>query len=265
MAVLVALFAASISPLVPAAAALDPTAEPSTTAVPTEPASTAVPTPDPAATPSESPALPTPAPEPIPSPTPEATLPPATLPPATPPPATPLPAPSDLVALADPDPLTIVLMSLIDPSLPSPHTLSSLVADGCNACHATHASADGRLLETGYRTDLKPVGEAFARAEFALCFSCHEAGPFEAAGTGGTNFDLHAEHLAELADGDTANAVCAECHNRLHGTAAEAGGKLVSFSPNVTPNSAGDLVWTGTVGRSCSLTCHGYEHVDEGY
>ncbi len=30
-------------------------------------------------------------------------------------------------------------------------------------------------------------------------------------------------------------------------------------------NPLGDLEWTGIVTRSCSLTCHGHEHVGEGY
>ncbi|OGO53422.1 MAG: hypothetical protein A2V84_05915 [Chloroflexi bacterium RBG_16_70_13] len=158
----------------------------------------------------------------------------------------------------------LVPASLIDPSMSSPHTLDSLVSDGCGTCHRSHAASDGKLLAASYRTDLKPIGEAYARSEFALCFTCHEPEPFESPGTGGTNFDLHAQHLGALADGDTANAVCAECHFRLHAPSSEAGSKLVAFAPNVVTVP---LVapWSGTVTRSCTLTCHGRAHVAAGY
>ncbi|MCI0584018.1 MAG: hypothetical protein L0227_14235 [Chloroflexi bacterium] len=144
----------------------------------------------------------------------------------------------------------------------SPHTLDSLVSDGCGTCHRSHAASDGKLLAASYRTELKPVGEVNQRSEFALCFTCHEPEPFEAAGTGGTNFDLHAAHVAAMPD--DGNAVCAECHYRLHATSAEAGSKLVGFAPNVVTVP---LVppWSGTVTRSCTLTCHGYVHADAGY
>jgi len=140
--------------------------------------------------------------------------------------------------------------------------MDSLVSDGCGACHRSHAASDGKLLVASYRTDPKPAGEAYQRDEYGLCFTCHDPGPFEVAGTGGTNFDLHAQHLGETtADG---NAVCADCHYRLHASAGEVGSKLVSFSPEVSANG-GVLEWTGTVTRSCTLSCHGFDHTAAGY
>jgi len=267
-AALLAMLSASITPLVPSVAALDPSADPSAPAT-TEPAPTPDPTPAPEPTPAPVP-YPTSAPTlppdptlpPSPDPTPDVTL--APLPtPGVPGPdagAPPAPIPADEIPLY---PL-IVPASLIDPTQASPHTLDSLVSDGCGVCHRSHAASDGKLLAAAYRTDLKPVNEAYQRSEFALCFSCHDPAPFEGTGTGGTNFDLHARHLGELADASTADAVCAECHYRLHATSAEAGSKLVNFAPNVVPNG-GVLEWTGTVGRSCTLTCHGFDHSGEGY
>jgi hypothetical protein len=260
------MLSASISSLVPSAAALDPSPEPSAPAT-TEPAPTPGPTPTlppdpptPAPDPTSVP-YPTSAPaEPTPAPTPDPTLAPL------PTPGIPDAGPSVLPASPEEIPLypLIVSASLVDPGTPTPHTLDSLVSDGCGVCHRSHAASDGKLLAAAYRTDLKPVNEAYQRSEFALCFTCHDPAPFETAGTGGTNFDLHAQHLGELADLTTADAVCAECHYRLHATSAEAGSKLVNFAPNVVTVP---LVppWSGTVTRSCTLTCHGVVHVDESY
>jgi hypothetical protein len=253
-AAFLALVAASISPLVPSASALDPTPDPS-------PSATAAPevTPDPTVAPPDPTAAPTPIAA---TPDPATPAPPEPQPTATPEPVEDFP----LYPLVDPEPPIIVPSSLIDPGQPSPHVMDSLVTDGCGACHRSHVASDEKLLIAAYRTDLKPTAEAYARAEFALCFTCHEPEPFEAPGTGGTNFDLHAQHLAELANltPANANAVCAECHYRLHAIAGEAGSKLVNFAPNVVTVP---LVppWTGVETRSCTLTCHGYTHAAESY
>jgi hypothetical protein len=274
-ALLLALLATSISPFVPGVAALDPTPDPSGSA-PTEPATTPGPTatPDPTADPTATPdptANPTATPDPGPTPDPAPTPDPGPTPAPAPSPADPTPEPTPTPAPTTsppPDEVPIyelivpVPAELVDPSIPSPHALDSLVSDGCGACHRATAS-EGKLLVATYRTDLKPASEAYLRSEFGLCYTCHDPDPFEAAGTGGTNFDLHAQHLGGI--GSVGDAVCAECHDRLHATAAETGSKLVNFAPNVQPSQLGTLEWTGTVGRSCTLTCHGFEHVTEGY
>ena len=269
-ALLLALLATSISPLVPGVAALDPTPDPSGPAA-SEPATTPGPTatPDPTTPPDPSPTpepTVTPAPDPAPTPDPGPTPAPAPSPaePTTAP--TPTPAPTTSPPPADEIPIYELIVpvpaELVDPGTPSPHALDSLVSDGCGACHRATA-IEGRLLVAPYRTDLKPANEAYLGSEFGLCYTCHDPDPFEAAGTGGTNFDLHAQHLGGTSS--VGNAVCAECHDRLHASAAEAGSKLVNFAPNVLPSQLGTLEWTGTVGRSCTLTCHGFEHVGEGY
>jgi hypothetical protein len=281
-AALLAMLSASISPLVPSAAALDPSPDPSAPAT-SEPAPTPDPTPtlppdptpppvpDPTAAPTPAPtAAPTPAPSLVPYPTADPTPAPTQVPTPAPLPTPGIPPPEPSTT-PDPESLDqiplyplIVPASLVDPGTPSPHSLDSLVSDGCGRCHRSHAASDGKMLAAAYRTDQKPVNESYQRNEFALCFSCHASAPFEGTGTGGTNFDLHAQHLGGLADASTANAVCAECHYRLHATSAEAGSKLVNFAPNVVANG-GVLEWTGTVGRSCTLTCHGFDHSGEGY
>jgi hypothetical protein len=262
-AALLAVLSASIAPLVPSAAALDPSPDPSAPPT-TEPAPTPDPSPTLAPDPTPLPVDPTPAPAP--DPTPDVTLAPL------PTPGIPMPDAGATITPTPPEEIPlyplIVTASLVEPGTPSPHSLDSLVSDGCGRCHRSHAASDGKLLAAAYRTDLKPVNELYQEVtfegEFALCFTCHDPEPFEAADTGGTNFDLHAQHLAGLASATTADAVCAECHYRLHATSAEAGSKLVNFAPNVVTVP---LVppWSGTVTRSCTLTCHGVVHVDESY
>lgn len=94
-----------------------------------------------------------------------------------------------------------------------------------------------------------------------------------------TNFGWHGFHLNALlgigtlvGDIDTAgagvgNAVCAECHFRIHGTTdavndQPATSRLVNFAPNVGP--AGGTLQFNVAGPglgSCTLTCHGKPHV----
>jgi hypothetical protein len=101
-----------------------------------------------------------------------------------------------------------------------------------------------------------------------------------------TNFSLHQKHLTITGgkgnggtDIDTpgagqGNAVCAECHFRIHGTALayqvgdRQNTRLVNFAPNVLPDGvSGVLKWTSTgVGTgTCTLTCHGYDHQAKSY
>jgi len=165
---------------------------------------------------------------------------------------------------------------------------------------APHTSSNrGILLKNYLDRELKPgvdTGTAKAKAaysagDFALCYVCHGEEPFANATTPGastaTNFSLHGQHLNLLAgkgsggtDIDKAgagqgNAICAECHFRIHsttdkvGTQAISGSRLVNFAPNVQPVVPGGTVsWTApgtTSGGSCTLTCHGYEHKAAGY
>lgn len=149
-----------------------------------------------------------------------------------------------------------------------------------------HASQYRGILIQPYRDRvLKSAGEAYVAADFGLCYVCHAEAPFLNNSTGATNFDLHAKHLAGIsnegagsgADIDTAgagqgNAICAECHFRVHGTALRTGAqgafsRLVNFAPNVTV-SGGVINFTaksGTAQGSCTLTCHGESHSNAHY
>ena len=158
-----------------------------------------------------------------------------------------------------------------------------------------HASSQRGILVAPYRDrELKPANEAYAAADSALCYLCHAEAPMtDPSATTATNFSgkpgapyaatfqsLHALHLAGIAANSTGtsgdidtpgagqgNAVCAECHYRLHSTAlayniGDRGNTgLVNFAPDVLPDN-GTLTWTSTgVGQgSCTMTCHGYTH-----
>jgi predicted CXXCH cytochrome family protein len=182
----------------------------------------------------------------------------------------------------------------------SPFTTDSTIR--CSNCHAgsgvikpgdppaagadlaPHASQFQGILLQNYRDrELKSSDEPYKDADFALCLMCHAKAPYASLGpNAATNFDLHGEHLTALAgkgpggsstDIDTpgagdGNAICAECHFRLHSTTFQVpgqtidGSRLVNFAPNVQPDADGKLSWTrdGPGGGSCTLTCHGHVH-----
>ena len=152
---------------------------------------------------------------------------------------------------------------------------------------APHTSSNRGILLSNYRDRvLASTNAAYNDGDFALCYTCHSNTPFatDGGGTDRTNFFLHGYHTAKLSgmgssntDIDTpgaggGNAICAECHFRLHSTTnkvgaqAVSGSRLVNFAPNVQPYN-GVISWTpGTVGRgSCTLTCHGVPHSPRSY
>ncbi|HEY5628985.1 MAG TPA: hypothetical protein VIR16_05695, partial [Candidatus Limnocylindrales bacterium] len=131
------------------------------------------------------------------------------------------------------------------------------------------------VLATAYRIDpLRSAGEAYKSSDFGLCWSCHgatKAAIEDATGaTAGTNFPSHGFHLKSIGSdgkggtditvpGDgQGNALCAECHYNLHGTAASEQG-LVVFAPDVEPFNAQPISYDPASGN-CTLTCHGVNH-----
>ena len=148
-----------------------------------------------------------------------------------------------------------------------------------------HTSKNPGILLQNYRNRvLKTSTAPYTDADFALCYMCHANSPFATETSAATNFRFHGFHLTKISgigsggtDIDTpgagsGNAICAECHFRLHsttykdGTQTVPGSRLVSFPPNVTP-AGGTRQWasTGTGSGSCTLTCHGYQHVGKSY
>jgi len=160
---------------------------------------------------------------------------------------------------------------------------------------APHTSPYRGLLITNYRDrDLKPQNEVYSSTDFTLCYLCHSEAPFSASSDverTDTNFRLHAKHLVRIAtlgsgsldiDDTTGagqgNAICAECHYRLHGTSLapweenQDYSRGVNFAPDVQPR-AGQTdppgppspLWSGPTSRTCSLICHAKDHDSASY
>lgn len=162
-----------------------------------------------------------------------------------------------------------------------------------------HASVERGILRQPYRDGayvgatpepgqgLKPALEPYAAADFALCYMCHAEAPFvnrDPDDLAQTSFGWHGYHLRSIEnegngglDIDTAgagqgNAICAECHFRIHSNALAVregdrdNARLVNFAPNVQPYN-GTLEWAAqpSGGATCTLTCHGETHNAEGY
>jgi predicted CXXCH cytochrome family protein len=164
---------------------------------------------------------------------------------------------------------------------------------------ANHASPNRGILRANYRDrDLRTKNDPQYRVstspttvdDFQLCYLCHATAPFDRKSKDplavpDTNFRLHGFHLIDMttdgssltrtidvAGSGSGNAVCSECHFRIHSTAFRNGtqggteGGLVNFSPNVTA-SGGVRQWTRTATGSgnCTLTCHGKDHSPKDY
>ena len=165
------------------------------------------------------------------------------------------------------------------------HSDYRLATPAAGARLAPHASQNrGNLMNNLRDRVLKSRNQAYCAADFALCYQCHAEAPFvDRSGNtrNDTNLRLHGLHIFDIpnqgngeTDIDTAgarqgNAICGECHYRIHGQGANARGnsagtRLVSFAPNVVNNGDGQPQWNGTA-RSCSLTYHGMNHRSETY
>lgn len=187
--------------------------------------------------------------------------------------------------------------------------LSTSSTVSCTMCHGSsasrgdaHASANRGILRAKYRDRvLMAPGEAFATSDFALCWQCHSSDPFtltkDGSGnwpspdpsTDATNFGyLHTFHMGaipspsptlgastdiDMSGAGEGNALCSECHFRLHSTASVVGDqdlnsgdrtRLVNFAPDVQPNPGGTpITWVmrnGSTQGYCALTCHGHLH-----
>ncbi len=156
-----------------------------------------------------------------------------------------------------------------------------------NARLAPHTSRYRGLLIANYRDrDLKSSSQAYAAADFALCYLCHSQAPFSTTSEdprADTNFRYHGKHLRGISnegggglDIDTlgagqGNAICAECHYRTHSTklAPWAGNqdyaRGVNFAPNVRPIVGEAAPLWSPVTQTCTLTCHGEKHDPESY
>ncbi len=164
------------------------------------------------------------------------------------------------------------------------HGASTLASPTVSSQIDNHASVNRGILLRNYRDRvLKSTTAAYAAADFALCYLCHAEAPFvDQSGNQRSDsyYRYHGVHTAGIAGMggggtsiDTAgagqgNAICAECHFRIHGssfpvgTQTIPGSHLVNFAPDVQPyNGVIRFVQrTATTAGSCTLTCHGVQH-----
>lgn len=150
---------------------------------------------------------------------------------------------------------------------------------------APHATAyRGILMQNFQDRDLKPAGEGYNSDNFALCFMCHSEQPFRSASleeigntTGFWRHKLHATgilydgsgglNIDQAGDGQ-GNAICSECHYRVHSTGLSyniqdrSNSRLVNFAPDVQGYNGAGPSWTstGVASGSCTLKCHGATH-----
>lgn len=189
------------------------------------------------------------------------------------------------------------------PDLPSLRTGFFSGALDCISCHdnsnpvgprGPHTSAYAHLLKASFGRE-GDVATTGPRAN-ELCFTCHDRISIE----GNQSFPLHAQHISgftglgaskagnRIVPGKRATgglpawkplalgggsqgsgfgqpAACATCHD-AHGSVKNPA--LVAFDPSVvTRSSVGGISFqrTGLKQGSCTLSCHGYDHVQSRY
>lgn len=158
---------------------------------------------------------------------------------------------------------------------------------GATQFNATHASPNRGMLNRPYRDRLLlTTSEPGSTSRFALCFTCHTDVPFKSQTSSGTAFRYHWLHTMNISgkgtygtgsiDSDGAgngDALCAECHFRLHSNINAVAGqtidgsRLVNFAPNVQ-TWGGVIAWTkrnGQTAGTCTLMCHGQDHQGTAY
>jgi predicted CXXCH cytochrome family protein len=165
------------------------------------------------------------------------------------------------------------------PSLVPPLTTSSIIK--CSDCHnnddlngprGPHGSNFRPLLERQYETRYPNIESLDA---YALCYKCHDRSSI----LSNESFPLHSRHITGqgfgigrgLGSGSPGmgrqNTPCNVCHDP-HGVPRfppHSGERLINFDLDVVePNSLGALYFAsdGGLSGSCSLLCHGKNHVD---
>ncbi|HRX85747.1 MAG TPA: cytochrome c3 family protein [Phycisphaerae bacterium] len=165
-------------------------------------------------------------------------------------------------------------------SSPSPDTVSLVpgLANGsritCTDCHnndagtnaggsgpaGPHGSIYDYLLERNYTVTDNNDESAF---EYALCYKCHQ----QSIVLSSRSFSLHRLHVVDE------RTPCSACHDP-HGVSTTVGigsdhTHLINFDTVIVrpETSTGRLEFrdAGTFSGSCTLTCHGVDHVDRSY
>jgi predicted CXXCH cytochrome family protein len=160
----------------------------------------------------------------------------------------------------------------------------------CANCHGPSSFANPAVdAQIDLDRTLKARTAPYSATDFSLCYLCHAEAPFvdQSGNTrSDTNFRQHGYHVSGIAGGSSTvtdidtdgagggNAICAECHFRIHSTTVRTGGqgayqRLVNFAPNVTASGStsapvGLDAWDQNA-KTCTLTCHGQGHDPKGY
>jgi predicted CXXCH cytochrome family protein len=131
---------------------------------------------------------------------------------------------------------------------------------GGNGPDGPHGSNHDYLLERNY-TVLDDNVES--ESEYAMCYKCHQRSSI----LSDQSFSAHAEHIVD------ARTPCSACHDP-HGisTTVAMGSDhthLINFDTTIVrPETVSRLLGFRDLGRfagSCTLTCHGVNHVDRAY
>jgi predicted CXXCH cytochrome family protein len=159
------------------------------------------------------------------------------------------------------------------PSLLSPYTTGRMIK--CTDCHnndqgpgaggngprGPHGSAFAPLLERQLITT-DHMSESLAN--YALCYKCHnrESSLSDQSFRAVNSLGQDRGHRFHIVDQQTA---CTTCHDS-HGVATSK--HLINFNPDyVTASSNGRIqyVSTGVFRGTCTLTCHGFNHLQSAY
>ena len=159
------------------------------------------------------------------------------------------------------------------PSLIAPYTTTSLIK--CTDCHnnnqgpgaggtgprGPHGSAFAPLLERQLIT-VDFMGES--AVNYALCYKCHNRGSIlsDQSFRGFNSLGQDRGHRYHIVDQQTA---CTTCHDS-HGVTINK--HLINFNPEyVTAGSNGQITYnsTGSFRGNCTLTCHGFNHLQSAY
>jgi predicted CXXCH cytochrome family protein len=147
------------------------------------------------------------------------------------------------------------------PSLKQGYTTTDLIY--CSDCHGNddpdgprgpHGSRFDPILRANYRTIDRTTESPQA---YAGCYRCHN----RASILNNQSFPEHREHIVDQ------KTPCSVCHDP-HGVARNT--HLINFDrlvvdPSESTGRGPEFVDLGRLRGTCTLKCHGVEHVDEGY
>jgi predicted CXXCH cytochrome family protein len=140
------------------------------------------------------------------------------------------------------------------------HASESGPGAGGNGPRGPHASSYRHILERNLITTDNTVESPDA---YALCYKCHQRQVLLSSSSG---FKLHTTHVVND------RAPCTACHT-WHGVSSMQGNEinnahLIDFDTSIVSPARSGLTQYATAGSqhgTCTLTCHGVEHVGKAY